>query len=351
VAFQALSQELERTPESGSTWIYWNNALAGMPGIPVLTLGAVIPEGPGSEALVRGLALGQRALNGLGGVRERPIVLVLERPRPDQVGKAARQIAEGRSGRLAEGPAAHGQTVEALLVFGKAGSEARIPRLTVPTYLVGDGLDPAGSGAAGALRDPGLDGAAQALIRLAGKRPLVVFSPELARSLRARSAQVVEPPPADASNSSMLVHRTPQALFILPARDANRPNWESLLRAGGEVVLVADSTRNLPKVDPESSEGLSAAVALSPFHPWRAGATASRLEPATFGPRPPEPGTARGYDALLWLATAVVAEAGEYRGSLLAAGRDGQARPAPYQLFDVGPGGWRYRRTLEAAQP
>ncbi len=349
-ALRALSGELERTPDSGATWIYWNNALAGLPARPVLTLGVIIPQGPQGDALLRGVALGQRAINGLGGVQEKAVVIVLERPDPDQVGRAARQVAEGRSGRRLEGQDAAGQSVEAVLVFAGVEAQARIPSLPVPTFLVCDSPDQAASEPAGVLADPGLEGAARALVGLAGERALVVFNPELSRLLQARGAKVVPATGVSAAGVGDLVQKNPRALFALSTEAADRATWEALLRAGGEVVLVAAGAEDLPKVPREFTGRMSAVVALSPFHHWRDGAAACRLGPATFGARPPGPATARAYDAVRWLASSVLAEDGEYRGATLAAARDGKVRPAPYQLFDFGPGGWRYRRSLEAAE-
>jgi hypothetical protein len=47
------------------------------------------------------------------------------------------------------------------------------------------------------------------------------------------------------------------------------------------------------------------------------------------------------------MAGTILGEGPEYRGATLAADRTGRVRPAPHQLFEAGPGGWFFRRSLE----
>ena len=352
VVLPDLARERDRAPASGAAWIFWNNALAGLESSRPLTLGAVIPEGPGGDQALRGLALAQRALNGLGGIRQAPVVLVLERPKPEEIPEAMTRLAEGRAGRQVQGPdGPQGQAVSALLVFAEAGLLAGAPPLKVPTLVVGSSAAPAAQGSLQVLKDPTWAGAARALAALAGSRPLVVFSPDLPEALKAQGKAATRAAAERLDQAPALVRENPGALFALSSEGLAPSRLAALLAAGGEVVLVAAGDQDLPAVPEALRPRLRAVVAVSCFHPWRDGAAAARLYPALFGPKPPalDLPTARAYDALRWAAGSVLGEAGEYRGATLAAGQDGQALEAPWQLFETGPQGW-YNRSLEATE-
>lgn len=353
----ALTRERRENPGSGEAIVYWNNALAGLETERQVALGVVVPEGPAGDALVRGVALAQRVVNGLGGIRERLLVVVLERPRPERLGEAGASLAEGRSGRqTTDGRTTRGQAIDALLILGEGEALAKAAERSypVPTVVVdSSGATPSSSGGTRVLPGPGPMAAAPALAALAGKRPLAVFDASLEAALRSQGAAAKRASLGDAAKATALVRENQGSLFVLAAEGLDRSVLEALLRAGGEVVLLAPSPEALPEVAADLRPRLQALVALSPFHPWPAGAAASRLFPVAFGAEDKAPvldlETARTYDAVRWVTASVLADAREYRGATLAAGEDGKVRPAPHQLYQAGPDGWVFRRPLEAA--
>lgn len=337
-ALGALSHERREAQGSGETALYWNNALAGLEGQRFVHVGVVVPKDADGDSTLRGLALAQRALNGAGGVNERLVVLVVERAEGDVSGAVGR-LTSGRSGRQtrdAEGT--RGQQVEALLVFGSAEGLAAAP--TLPAAVVGSsGKVPEG---VRVLQDPGAASVASALSALAAGRTLVVSDPALEAALKELEAPV---------RRGELKPGEGKELFVAPA-DAK--GVEAVLRAGSEVVLLAEDPADLPELPADLRPRAKALVRLSPFHPWQAGAAAARLFPVAFGSgdKAPDldPAAARAYDALRWIVSTVIAEQREYRGATLAAGVDGTARPAPQELFEATAEGWTFRKALLPAQ-
>lgn len=345
-ALGTLSDERREAQGSGETALYWNNALAGLEGQRFLHVGVVVPKGPEGDSILRGLALAQRTLNGLGGVQDRLLVLVVGRADPDGVAAAATNLASGKAGRQtrdAEG--IHGQTVEALLLFGSAaGLNAAVAgAYPVPTAVV---APPDASlkspGEVRVLTDPGSAAVTDALVGLAAGRTLVVSDAALEAALKEAKAAV---------RRGDLKATEAKELFVARA-DADAKALEALLRAGSEVVLLAEDPSGLPELPADLRTRAKALVRLSPFHPWQAGASAARLFPVAYGSGETapalDPAAARAYDALRWIVDTSLAEQREYRGATLAAGVDGTARPAPQELFEATAEGWVFRRPLQA---
>ncbi len=347
-ALDALGEKLARAPQDAEAWIYWNNALAGLHSDEQITLGILIPRQDGEDSLLRGIALAQRSLNGRGGIQTRPVVLVLERPEPREAEEALRRLSAGRSGRRTPGDRESlGQGVQGVLVLGDAEALPGTPSASVPTFTVpskpreGEGL----------LAHPGQQGLAQALVHLAQGRPLVVLDPSLEQALKPHKVEVRRLSHGPDGELAAQVQEVPKALFALPTPgpEFREATLQALLKAGAEIVLLADSRQVLPEIPAPFRGRVHALVALSEFHPWPEGAAVSRLFPATFGTGTSgiDPGAARAGDALQWLAGTVLGEGPEFRGATLAADRSGRVRPAPRQLFEAGPEGWVFRRSLE----
>ncbi len=348
-ALEALTKRLAASPQDGSAWIYWNNALAELHSEDHVTLGVVLPRGADDDSLLRGVALAQRSLNGRGGIQTRPVVLVLERPEPEETGRALTRLTQGRSGRQIPSEAGDpGQSVDGVLLFADPKVLQEAGPQPVPTFAVpsqpreGDRT----------LAHPGQQGTAQALTELAKGRSLVVFDASLEQALKARKVSPRRVAPDPAGGLATLVQEDPSALFAVSVRGLDPQRLTVLLKTGAEVVLLADARRELPEVPPEVRTRVRALLAFSEFHPWPEGAGASRLFPATFGAGPAEldPAAARAYDAVRWLAGTILGEGPEYRGTTLAADRTGQVRAAPHQLFEAGPNGWFFRRSLEGTE-
>ena len=345
-ALEALTKRLAVSPQDGAAWIYWSNALAELHSEDHLTLGVLLPQGPDEDSLLRGVALAQRALNGQGGIQTRPVVLVLERPEPEGIGAALTRLVQGRSGRQTAAEGDHsGQGVDGVLLFADPQALQQAGSQPVPTFAVpsqpreGDRT----------LAHPGQQGTVQALTELAQGRSLVVFDASLEKALKEGqvSARRVSPDPE--AEVAALVQKDPSVLVAVSAQGLPPQRLAALLKTGAEVVLLTDDLRKLPEVPPEGRSRVRALLALSEFHPWPEGAATSRLFPATFGAGPAEldPAAARACDAVRWMAGTVLGEGPEYRGATLAADRTGRVRPAPHQLFEAGPGGWFFRRSLE----
>lgn len=345
-ALEALTKRLAVSPQDGAAWIYWSNALAELHSEDHLTLGVLLPQGPDEESLLRGVALAQRALNGQGGIQTRPVVLVLERPEPEGIGAALTRLVQGRSGRqtATEGDQA-GQGVDGVLLFAdpqvlqQAGSQP-VPTFAVPSQpREGDRT----------LAHPGQQGTVQALTELAQGRSLVVFDASLEKALKESHVSTRRVSPDPETEVAALIQEDPSVLVAVSAQGLPPQRLATLLKTGAEVVLLTDDLRKLPEVSPEGRGRVRALLALSEFHPWPEGAATSRLFPATFGAGPAEldPAAARACDAVRWMAGTILGEGPEYRGATLAADRTGRVRPAPHQLFEAGPGGWFFRRSLE----
>jgi serine/threonine protein kinase len=348
-ALEALTKRLSVSPQDGATWIYWSNALAELHSGKHLTLGILIPQGPGEESLLRGVALAQRALNGQGGIQTRPVVLVLERPKPEGIGAALNRLVQGRSGRQTPtGGDRAGQGVDGVLLFAEPQALQQAGPQPVPTFAVpsqpreGDRT----------LTHPGQQGMVQALTELAQGRSLVVFDASFEKALKESRVSTRRISPDPEADLATLPQKDPSALVAVSAQGLSPQLLAALLKTGAEVVLLTDDLRKLPEVSPEGHGRVRALLALSEFHPWPEGAATSRLFPATFGSGPAEldPATARACDAVRWMAGTVLGEGPEYRGATLAANRTGQVRPAPHQLFEAGPGGWFFRRSLEGRE-
>jgi len=348
-ALDALTKQLAVSPQDGATWIFWSNALAELHSENPVTLGVVIPKQADDESLLRGVALAQRALNGQGGIGSRPVLLVLERPEPEETGGALMRLAQGRSGRQVRREGAEpGQRVDGVLLFAdpqilQGAGPQPVPTFAAPSHpRQGDGI----------LAHPGEYGTAQALTELAKGRSLVIFDASLEQALKARKVTPRRVSRDLNGDASALVQEDPSALFAISLRGLDSQRLTGLLKAGAEVVLLADSPRQLPEVPPEVRSRVHALLAFSEFHPWPDGASTSRLFAATFGAGPAEldPAAARACDAVRWLAGTILGEGPEYRGATLAADRTGQVRPAPHQLFEVGPNGWLFRRSLEGTK-
>lgn len=345
-ALEALTKRLAVSPQDGAAWIYWSNALAELHSEDHLTLGVLLPQGPDEESLLRGVALAQRALNGQGGIQTRPVVLVLERPEPEGIGAALTRLVQGRSGRqtATEGDQA-GQGVDGVLLFADPQALQQAGSQPVPTFAVpsqpreGDRT----------LAHPGQQGTVQALTELAQGRSLVVFDASLEKALTESHVSTRRVSPDPEAEVAALVQKDPSVLVAVSAQGLPPQRLAALLKTGAEVVLLTDDLRKLPEVPPEGRSRVRALLALSEFHPWPEGAATSRLFPATFGAGPAEldPAAARACDAVRWMAGTVLGEGPEYRGATLAADRTGRVRPAPHQLFEAGPGGWFFRRSLE----
>lgn len=345
-ALEALTKRLAVSPQDGAAWIYWSNALAELHSEDHLTLGVLLPQGPDEESLLRGVALAQRALNGQGGIQTRPVVLVLERPEPEGIGAALTRLVQGRSGRqtATEGDQA-GQGVDGVLLFADPQALQQAGSQPVPTFAVpsqpreGDRT----------LAHPGQQGTVQALTELAQGRSLVVFDASLEKALTESHVSTRRVSPDPETEVAALVQEDPSILVAVSAQGLPPQRLATLLKTGAEVVILTDDLRKLPEVSPEGRGRVRALLALSEFHPWPEGAATSRLFPATFGAGPAEldPAAARACDAVRWMAGTILGEGPEYRGATLAADRTGRVRPAPHQLFEAGPGGWFFRRSLE----